>query len=122
MAAALALLGRAVGLADGARRLLRCGGMGLGTEGRAGSGLPSVLTVGVARRGCGVGRAAEAGRCRAMSSAERPKRPLSAYFRFLRDNQPTFRQQNPGRAASDGRTEIVREKGAGGSFSSRQAS
>uniref|UniRef100_A0A803YIE5 Transcription factor A, mitochondrial n=1 Tax=Meleagris gallopavo TaxID=9103 RepID=A0A803YIE5_MELGA len=46
-------------------------------------------------KGCGVGRAAEAGCCRTMSSAERPKRPLSAYFRFLRDNQPAFRQQNP---------------------------
>ncbi|POI22264.1 hypothetical protein CIB84_013989 [Bambusicola thoracicus] len=68
MAAALALLGRAAGLVNGARQLLR---------------------------GCGVGRAAEAGCCRAMSSAERPKRPLSAYFRFLRDNQPAFRQQNP---------------------------
>ncbi|NP_989431.2 transcription factor A, mitochondrial [Gallus gallus] len=68
MAAALALLGRAAGLVNGARQLFR---------------------------GCGIGRAAEAGCCRAMSSAERPKRPLSAYFRFLRDNQPAFRQQNP---------------------------
>lgn len=83
-----------------------------GGAGRAGPRLPSALTVGVARRGCGVGRAAEAGCCRAMSSAERPKRPLSAYFRFLRDNQPAFRQQNPGRAASNwvlGKEESVRE-------------
>ncbi|XP_031458371.1 transcription factor A, mitochondrial isoform X1 [Phasianus colchicus] len=63
--------------------------------GDEGPGLRSALIVGVARRGCGVGRAAEASCWRAMSSAERPKRPLSAYFRFLRDNQPAFRQQNP---------------------------
>lgn len=115
MAAALALLGRAAGLANGARQLFRCGGTGMGRRGglgRAGPRLPSALTVGVARRGCGIGRAAEAGCCRAMSSAERPKRPLSAYFRFLRDNQPAFRQQNPGRAASNwvlGKEESVRE-------------
>ncbi|NXL86311.1 TFAM factor, partial [Alectura lathami] len=32
---------------------------------------------------------------RGMSSAERPKRPLTAYFRFLKDNQPAFREKNP---------------------------
>ncbi|NXC51319.1 TFAM factor, partial [Penelope pileata] len=32
---------------------------------------------------------------RGLSSAERPKRPLTAYFRFLREQQAAFRQRNP---------------------------
>ncbi|NXI69996.1 TFAM factor, partial [Anseranas semipalmata] len=32
---------------------------------------------------------------RRLSSAERPKRPLTAYFRFLKDNQAAFREKNP---------------------------
>ncbi|NXK55509.1 TFAM factor, partial [Chauna torquata] len=32
---------------------------------------------------------------RRMSSGERPKRPLTAYFRFLKDNQTAFREKNP---------------------------
>ncbi|NXN22214.1 TFAM factor, partial [Nycticryphes semicollaris] len=32
---------------------------------------------------------------RGISSEERPKRPLTAYFRFLKENRPTFRQNNP---------------------------
>ncbi|OXB63835.1 hypothetical protein ASZ78_004130 [Callipepla squamata] len=84
MAAALELLGRAAGLANGARLLLGCGE----AAGRAGPG----LTAGVLLRACGVGRL---GCSRAMSSAERPKRPLSAYFRFVKEKQLAFRQQNP---------------------------
>ncbi|XP_074448355.1 transcription factor A, mitochondrial [Larus michahellis] len=66
MAAALALLGRAAALLGGGRRLLRaCGG------------------------------SAERGLSRGISSEERPKRPLTAYFRFLKENRPAFRQKNP---------------------------
>ncbi|NXQ91379.1 TFAM factor, partial [Nyctibius grandis] len=32
---------------------------------------------------------------RGISSDERPKRPLTAYFRFLKDNHSAFRQKNP---------------------------
>ncbi|KAI6066635.1 Transcription factor A, mitochondrial [Aix galericulata] len=56
MAAALAALGRAAGLAAGPGRLLRA---------------------------CGATCAAEGGLSRRLSSAERPKRPLTAYFRFV---------------------------------------
>ncbi|XP_075010210.1 transcription factor A, mitochondrial isoform X3 [Calonectris borealis] len=68
MAAALALLGRAAGLVAGAQRLLR---------------------------GCGVGGSAERCLCRGISSDQRPKRPLTAYFRFLKENHSAFRQKNP---------------------------
>ncbi|XP_029885825.1 transcription factor A, mitochondrial isoform X1 [Aquila chrysaetos chrysaetos] len=68
MAAALALLGRAAGLVSGAQRFLR---------------------------GCGVGGSAEKGLSRGISSDERPKRPLTAYFRFLKENHSAFRQKNP---------------------------
>ncbi|XP_059677229.1 transcription factor A, mitochondrial [Gavia stellata] len=68
MAAALALLGRAAALVTGAQRLLR---------------------------GCGVGGSAEKCLSRGISSGERPKRPLTAYFRFLKENHSAFRQSNP---------------------------
>ncbi|NWH54731.1 TFAM factor, partial [Fregata magnificens] len=32
---------------------------------------------------------------RGISSDERPKRPLTAYFRFLKENHSAFRQKNP---------------------------
>ncbi|NXL61836.1 TFAM factor, partial [Chordeiles acutipennis] len=32
---------------------------------------------------------------RGISSDQRPKRPLTAYFRFLKDNHSAFRQKNP---------------------------
>ncbi|NXT93136.1 TFAM factor, partial [Anhinga rufa] len=32
---------------------------------------------------------------RGISSDERPKRPLTAYFRFMKENHPAFRQRNP---------------------------
>ncbi|NWX13569.1 TFAM factor, partial [Aegotheles bennettii] len=31
----------------------------------------------------------------AVSAEQRPKRPLTAYFRFLREHQPAFRRENP---------------------------
>ncbi|KAM6390590.1 transcription factor A, mitochondrial [Pluvialis apricaria] len=65
MAAALALLGRAAALLGGAQRLLRA---------------------------CGW---AERCLCRGISSDERPKRPLTAYFRFLKENHSAFKQKNP---------------------------
>ncbi|XP_050754884.1 transcription factor A, mitochondrial [Gymnogyps californianus] len=68
MATALALLGRAAALVTGAQRLLR---------------------------GCGVGGSAEKCLSRGISTDERPKRPLTAYFRFLKENRSTFRQKNP---------------------------
>ncbi|XP_075361546.1 transcription factor A, mitochondrial isoform X2 [Mycteria americana] len=68
MAAALALLGRAAALVTGAQRLLR---------------------------GCGAGGSAEKCLSRGISSDERPKRPLTAYFRFLKENNSAFRQKNP---------------------------
>ncbi|CAN0234535.1 unnamed protein product [Bubo scandiacus] len=67
MAAALALLGRAAGLVTGVRRLLRGPG----------------------------GGSAEKSFCRGISSDERPKRPLTSYFRFLKENHSGFRQKNP---------------------------
>ncbi|NXR79030.1 TFAM factor, partial [Pycnonotus jocosus] len=33
---------------------------------------------------------------RGISSDQRPKRPLTAYLRFLMDNRPAFREKNPG--------------------------
>ncbi|NXY32416.1 TFAM factor, partial [Pomatorhinus ruficollis] len=33
---------------------------------------------------------------RGISSDQRPKRPLTAYFRFLMDNRSAFREKNPG--------------------------
>ncbi|NXC12723.1 TFAM factor, partial [Corythaeola cristata] len=33
---------------------------------------------------------------RGISSEERPKRPLGAYFRFVKENRSAFRQNNPG--------------------------
>ncbi|XP_030343604.1 transcription factor A, mitochondrial isoform X2 [Strigops habroptila] len=67
MAAALSLLGRAAAVVSGAQRLLRA---------------------------CGVG-SAEKSFSRGISTDERPKRPLSAYFRFLVENRPVFKQKNP---------------------------
>ncbi|XP_074686282.1 transcription factor A, mitochondrial isoform X2 [Strix aluco] len=67
MAAALALLGRAAGLVTGVRRLLRVPG----------------------------GGSAEKSFCRGISSDERPKRPLTGYFRFLKENHSGFKQKNP---------------------------
>ncbi|NXG07067.1 TFAM factor, partial [Sakesphorus luctuosus] len=32
---------------------------------------------------------------RGITSDQRPKRPLTAYFRFLKENRPAFREQNP---------------------------
>ncbi|NXU88320.1 TFAM factor, partial [Xiphorhynchus elegans] len=32
---------------------------------------------------------------RGISSDQRPKRPLTAYFRFLKENRPAFREKNP---------------------------
>nr|XP_038037262.1 transcription factor A, mitochondrial [Anas platyrhynchos] len=68
MAAALAALGRAAGLAAGPGRLLRA---------------------------CGATCAAEGGLSRRLSSAERPKRPLTAYFRFVGERQGPLRRQHP---------------------------
>ncbi|XP_067155776.1 transcription factor A, mitochondrial isoform X1 [Apteryx mantelli] len=65
MAVALVLLGRAAALVPGAQRLLS-------------------VTLSV-----------EKGLCRRISSYERPKRPLTAYFRFLKENRSVFRQKNP---------------------------
>ncbi|XP_069651986.1 transcription factor A, mitochondrial [Haliaeetus albicilla] len=65
MAAALALLGRAAALLSGAQRFLRVGG------------------------------SAEKGLSRGISSDEPPKRPLTAYFRFMKENHSAFRQKNP---------------------------
>ncbi|XP_066856384.1 transcription factor A, mitochondrial isoform X1 [Anser cygnoides] len=69
MAAALAALGRAAGLAAGPGRLLS--------------------------RACGATCAAEGGLARRLSSAERPKRPLTAYFRFVSERQGPLRRQHP---------------------------
>ncbi|NXR60702.1 TFAM factor, partial [Rhadina sibilatrix] len=33
---------------------------------------------------------------RGISSDQRPKRPLTAYLRFVMDNRPAFREKNPG--------------------------
>ncbi|XP_049665492.1 transcription factor A, mitochondrial isoform X3 [Accipiter gentilis] len=65
MAAALALLGRAAALLSGAQRFLRVGG------------------------------SAEKGLSRGISSDRPPKRPLTAYFRFMKENHNAFRQKNP---------------------------
>ncbi|XP_071605030.1 transcription factor A, mitochondrial [Heliangelus exortis] len=68
MAAAVSLLGRAAALFGGAQRLLR---------------------------GCGVGGSVERCLSRGISSDQPPKRPLTAYFRFLKDNHSAFKQKNP---------------------------
>ncbi|XP_064001088.1 transcription factor A, mitochondrial [Pogoniulus pusillus] len=65
MAAALAQLGRAAALLAGAQRVLRVGG------------------------------SAEKCLSRGISSHERPKRPLTAYFRFVKDNHLAFKQKSP---------------------------
>ncbi|XP_041332297.1 transcription factor A, mitochondrial [Pyrgilauda ruficollis] len=96
MAAAAALLARAAGLglglglvtAAGGRRLLRCGtGAGLRQRG-TGSLLDGAVV-------CRAGGAAERCLSRGTSSNQRPKRPLTAYFRFVMDNRPAFREKNP---------------------------
>ncbi|XP_056350520.1 transcription factor A, mitochondrial isoform X2 [Oenanthe melanoleuca] len=92
MAVAAALLGRAAvpGLftATGGRRFLRCG---------TGAGLREVGT-GTLLGGtvvCRVGGAVEQCLSRGISSDQRPKRPLTAYLRFVIDNRPAFREKNP---------------------------
>ncbi|XP_030807533.1 transcription factor A, mitochondrial [Camarhynchus parvulus] len=94
MAAAAALLGRAAGLglglvtAAGGRRLLRCGtGAGLRERGTG-----TLLDAAVL---CWPGGAAERCLSRGTSSNQRPKRPLTAYFRFVMDNRTAFREKNP---------------------------
>ncbi|XP_054030616.1 transcription factor A, mitochondrial [Dryobates pubescens] len=72
MAAALALLGRAAALFSGAQRLLRAGG-----------------------------GSAEKCLSRGISTDERPKRPLTAYCRFLKDNHLAFKQKNPESSSSE---------------------
>ncbi|XP_050161640.1 transcription factor A, mitochondrial [Myiozetetes cayanensis] len=57
--------GLGMGLVAGGRRLLRAGG------------------------------AAEQCLWRGISSAQRPKRPLTAYFRFMKENRPAFKEKNP---------------------------
>ncbi|NXM00873.1 TFAM factor, partial [Tyrannus savana] len=32
---------------------------------------------------------------RGISAAQRPKRPLTAYFRFMKENRPAFKEKNP---------------------------
>ncbi|XP_062352252.1 transcription factor A, mitochondrial [Cinclus cinclus] len=93
MAVAAALLGRAAGLglvtATGGRRFLRCGtGAGL-RERRTGTLLDGTAAY-------RVGGAAEQCLSRGISSDQRPKRPLTAYFRFLMANRPAFKEKNPG--------------------------
>uniref|UniRef100_U3ITF0 Transcription factor A, mitochondrial n=1 Tax=Anas platyrhynchos platyrhynchos TaxID=8840 RepID=U3ITF0_ANAPP len=44
---------------------------------------------------CGATCAAEGGLSRRLSSAERPKRPLTAYFRFVGERQGPLRRQHP---------------------------
>uniref|UniRef100_A0A8C6ZL04 Transcription factor A, mitochondrial n=1 Tax=Nothoprocta perdicaria TaxID=30464 RepID=A0A8C6ZL04_NOTPE len=39
--------------------------------------------------------AAERGLCRRLGTRARPKRPLNAYLRFLRESQPLYRQKHP---------------------------
>ncbi|XP_071420108.1 transcription factor A, mitochondrial [Pithys albifrons albifrons] len=60
--------------------------------GRAGLGL-GLVTAG--RRLLRAGGAAEQCLSRGISSDQRPKRPLTAYFRFLKENRPAFREKNP---------------------------
>ncbi|XP_005153763.2 transcription factor A, mitochondrial [Melopsittacus undulatus] len=67
MAAVRSLLGRAATVVTGAQRLLRA---------------------------CGVG-SAEKCFSRAIGTDGGPKRPLTAYFRFLAENRPVFKQKNP---------------------------
>ncbi|XP_009954031.1 PREDICTED: transcription factor A, mitochondrial, partial [Leptosomus discolor] len=43
----------------------------------------------------GLGGSAEKCLSRGISSEERPKRPLPAYFRFMKENRSAFRQSNP---------------------------
>lgn len=95
MAAAAALLGRAAGLGlglgtgTGGRRLLRCGtGAGLRVWG-TGTLLGGAVV-------CKAGGATEQCLSRGISSNQRPKRPLTAYLRFVIDNRPAFRERNPG--------------------------
>lgn len=94
MAVAAALLGRAAGvsllMATGGRRLLlRCGtGAGLRERG-TGTLLDGTIV-------CRAGGAAEQCLSRGISSDQRPKRPLTAYLRFVIDNRPAFREKNPG--------------------------
>uniref|UniRef100_A0A8C3TUC5 Transcription factor A, mitochondrial n=1 Tax=Catharus ustulatus TaxID=91951 RepID=A0A8C3TUC5_CATUS len=92
MAAAAALLGRAAGLglvtAAGGRRLLRCGA-GAGLRERGTGTLLDATAV------CRAGGAAEQCLSRGISSDQRPKRPLTAYLRFVMDNRPAFREKNP---------------------------
>ncbi|NXA14517.1 TFAM factor, partial [Sapayoa aenigma] len=38
---------------------------------------------------------------RGISSDQRPKRPLTAYFRFLKENRSAFREKNPGVSSVD---------------------
>lgn len=45
---------------------------------------------------CRVGGSAEKGLSRGISSDRPPKRPLTAYFRFMKENHNAFRQKNPG--------------------------
>lgn len=56
----------------------------------------------VASRACGATCAAEGGLSRRLSSAERPKRPLTAYFRFVGERQGPLRQRHPGTAGPGG--------------------
>ncbi|XP_005534194.1 PREDICTED: transcription factor A, mitochondrial [Pseudopodoces humilis] len=94
MAVAAGLLGRAVGLglvtatATGGRRLLRCG-TGAGLRERGTGALLGGAVV------CKAGGAADQRLSRGISSDQRPKRPLTAYLRFVMDNRPAFREKNP---------------------------
>uniref|UniRef100_K7G5Y0 Transcription factor A, mitochondrial n=1 Tax=Pelodiscus sinensis TaxID=13735 RepID=K7G5Y0_PELSI len=59
-------------------------------------GLPGRLSSYAPRESCCL--AAAAGAISAQRQSERnnaPKRPLTAYFRFVKDQQPIFRKQNP---------------------------
>ncbi|XP_057885164.1 transcription factor A, mitochondrial [Melospiza melodia melodia] len=104
MAAAAALLGRAAGLglglvaAAGGRRLLRCGAGAALRERGTGALLGAAVL-------CRPGGAAERCLSRGTSSNPRPKRPLTAYFRFVMDNRPAFKEKNP--EASN--TELVKK-------------
>ncbi|XP_021391250.1 transcription factor A, mitochondrial [Lonchura striata] len=94
MAAAAAWLCRAAGLglglltAAGGRRLLRSG-TGAGPRQRGAGTLLDGAAV------CRAGGAPERCLSRGTSSNQRPKRPLTAYFRFVMDNRPAFREKNP---------------------------
>uniref|UniRef100_A0A8C9MKM5 HMG box domain-containing protein n=1 Tax=Serinus canaria TaxID=9135 RepID=A0A8C9MKM5_SERCA len=60
----------------------------------AGLGLGLVTAAG-GRRLLRAGGAAERCLSRGTSSNQRPKRPLTAYFRFVMDNRLAFREKNP---------------------------